>query len=78
LLITAAAVYFLNEISNESTALIWGLLLLTAFLCSLLIGLYSKKKISGITGDILGFTIEINHLILALLILILVDIFGAA
>jgi adenosylcobinamide-GDP ribazoletransferase len=78
LLITAAAVYFLNEISSESTALIWGLLLLTAFLCSLLIGIYSKKKISGITGDILGFTIEINHLILALLILILVDIFGAA
>jgi adenosylcobinamide-GDP ribazoletransferase len=39
-----------------------------SFLLSLSIGFWSKRKINGISGDILGFTIEANHLLLVLLI----------
>jgi len=70
-LVIMAVTYFINGTDSVTVALIRGALLLAALLISGLIGIWSKKKISGITGDILGFTIETIHLILALSIMLL-------
>jgi cobalamin 5'-phosphate synthase/cobalamin synthase len=70
-LVIIAATYFINGTDSVSVVLLRGGLLLAALLISGLIGVWSKKKINGITGDILGFTIETIHLILALLIMLL-------
>jgi adenosylcobinamide-GDP ribazoletransferase len=70
-LVIIAVTYFINGTDSVTVVLVRGALLLTALLISGLIGIWSKKKINGITGDILGFTIETTHLILALLIILL-------
>jgi cobalamin 5'-phosphate synthase/cobalamin synthase len=70
-LVIMAVTYFIRGIGSGTFALIRGALLLAALLISLVIGIWSKKKINGITGDIFGFTIETTHLILALLIVLL-------
>jgi adenosylcobinamide-GDP ribazoletransferase len=70
-LVIMAVTFFINGTGSVSVALVRGVFLLTALLISLVIGIWSKKKINGITGDILGFTIETIHLILALLIMLL-------
>jgi len=70
-LVIMAVTYFINGTDSMTVLLLRGALLLAALLISGVIGIWSKKKINGITGDILGFTIETTHLILALLILLL-------
>jgi cobalamin 5'-phosphate synthase/cobalamin synthase len=70
-LVIMAMIYFINGTGSVTAALVRGALLLAALFISLVIGVWSKKKINGITGDILGFTIETTHLILALLIMLL-------
>lgn len=70
-LVIIAVTYFINGMDSVTVALVRGALLLVALLISGLIGIWSKRKINGITGDILGFTIETIHLILALLIILL-------
>jgi cobalamin 5'-phosphate synthase/cobalamin synthase len=70
-LVIMVVIYFINGTESVTVALIRGALLLAALLISGLIGFWSKKKINGITGDILGFTIETIHLILALSIMLL-------
>lgn len=70
-LVITAVTYFINGTNSVTVALVRAALLLAALLISGLIGIWSKKKINGITGDILGFTIETIHLILALLIMLL-------
>lgn len=70
-LVIMAVTFFINGTSSLTVALVRGVFLLTALLISVVIGIWSKKKINGITGDILGFTIETIHLILALLIMLL-------
>ncbi len=70
-LVIIALTYFMNGTDSVIVALVRVALLLAALLISGLIGIWSKKKINGITGDILGFTIETIHLILALLIILL-------
>jgi cobalamin synthase len=70
-LVITAVTCFINKTNTVTVVLFRGALLLAALLISVPIGLRSKKKINGITGDILGFTIETTHLILALLIVLL-------
>jgi adenosylcobinamide-GDP ribazoletransferase len=70
-LLIIALTCFINGTDSVTVALIRGALLLAALLISGLIGVWSKKKINGITGDILGFTIETIHLILTLSIMLL-------
>jgi adenosylcobinamide-GDP ribazoletransferase len=70
-LVIIAVTYFIKETDGMIVVLVRGALLLAALLISGLIGIWSKKKINGITGDILGFTIETIHLILALFIILL-------
>ncbi|MGD2092412.1 MAG: adenosylcobinamide-GDP ribazoletransferase [Candidatus Aminicenantes bacterium] len=70
-LVIMAVTHFINGADSLTVALVRGALLLVALLISGLIGTWSKKKINGITGDILGFTIETIHLILVLLIILL-------
>jgi cobalamin 5'-phosphate synthase/cobalamin synthase len=72
-LMITAALYFIDMPGNRWTGstrlqvLVYAVFLPVSFFVSWLIGLWSKKKIGGITGDILGFTIEITHIILVLL-----------
>lgn len=67
-LVITAATYFIDG-SGRPDILIphWGALVLISFLIALLTGFWSKRKIGGITGDILGFIIETNFIFLALL-----------
>jgi adenosylcobinamide-GDP ribazoletransferase len=69
-LVIIALTCLINKTNTMTVILFRGALLLAALLISGLIGMWSKKKINGITGDILGFTIETTHLILALLIVL--------
>ena len=70
-LVITAVTCFIDKTNTVTVVLVRGALLFAAFLISGLIGMWSKKKINGITGDILGFTIETSHLILALLIVLI-------
>jgi adenosylcobinamide-GDP ribazoletransferase len=73
-LMITAALYFIDIPGSQWTVnkrlqiLLYGAFLLVSFFVAWLIGLWSKKKIGGITGDIMGFTIETTHLLLVLLI----------
>lgn len=75
-LMITAALYFIDipgsqwTVSKRLQILVYGAFLLVSFFVSWLIGLWSKKKIGGITGDIVGFTIETTHLFLVLLIVL--------
>lgn len=63
-IIVMAAMYFIDI----SFLPIFSAFLLISLVISWFIGLWSKKKISGITGDVIGFTIETTHLVLVLFI----------
>ncbi len=41
-----------------------------SFLIALLAGSWANRKIEGITGDVLGFVIELNHMAIALVLII--------
>lgn len=47
----------------------YGVLFLVSFAAALGIAFWSKRKIGGITGDVLGFTVETTHLVLIVLII---------
>ncbi len=51
--------------------LMYGFFLIAAFLLAAWIAFWARKKIDGITGDVLGFTVEIIHLVLALCVTVL-------
>ena len=63
-----AAVFFLKGRGAVFFALEWLKLAVLSFLLAVVIGRWSKRKISGVTGDVLGFTIEIVHVVLVLVI----------
>ena len=52
----------------QARLMAYGVCLLISPLLSLGIGAWANKKINGVTGDVLGFTIEASHLLLALVI----------
>lgn len=70
--IILAALYFLPVSPAIKTGpvlhiLFCGAFLVAALVLSWLIGLWARKKIGGITGDVLGFTVETVHLVLVLM-----------
>lgn len=48
----------------------YGLLFFVPFVAALIIALWSRRKIGGITGDVLGFTVETTHMLLIVSILL--------
>ncbi|MCP5045633.1 MAG: adenosylcobinamide-GDP ribazoletransferase [bacterium] len=62
-----AAIYWLDPAVRGRLPLYGGCLAL-AVVITLVCAAWSKKKIGGITGDILGFTIESTHMLMVLLI----------
>ena len=69
-LVIMAAAYFIDRTDSVTIFLIRGALLLAALMAAGLTGTWSKRKIDGITGDVLGFTIKTIHLILGLSIVL--------
>jgi len=67
-LVIMGVVFFLHNDERITILLIWGALTFMTFLIATGIGWWSKHKINGVTGDVLGFTIEVLHVVLALLI----------
>jgi cobalamin synthase len=59
--IVAAGIYFLYG-RTAGRLIITGAGLCIAVIVPLLTGWWSNKKIGGITGDVLGFTVECSHL----------------
>jgi adenosylcobinamide-GDP ribazoletransferase len=49
--------------------IVYGGCLLVSLTVSLLTGYWSKRKIGGITGDVLGFSIECSHMVLVVAML---------
>lgn len=62
----------IKQIYSISPFILFPGLLVISILFALLIGIWSKRKIDGITGDIMGFIIESSQIIQFLIILIIV------
>jgi len=68
-LITALITIGMNFIPASPLRAYYPILALLSVAVALLTGYWSKKKIGGITGDVLGFVIEINHILFIITIL---------
>jgi cobalamin 5'-phosphate synthase/cobalamin synthase len=69
LIIIRASVYLLDIPGRLRFPVYAGALVLSIMITAA-VGLWAKKKIGGITGDVLGFTIEANYLCIVLFFLI--------
>jgi len=69
-ILIVAAIYLTGKTPNPFLLICAGCIG-TGIIAIAIITLLAKNKIGGITGDVLGFSIETNHVILALTIMIL-------